>query len=63
MILLALTWLFDLWGYVAGLVLIVVLAAVNPTANGKRNYLYPLIPFDGRALKRLLTREKLKPTR
>ena len=63
MILLALTWLLGLWGYVAGLVLIVVLAAINPTANGKRNYLYPLIPFDGRALKRLLTREKLKPTR
>ena len=63
MMLLFLTWLLGLWGYVAGLVLIVVLAAINPTANGKRNYLYPLIPFSGRALKRLLTRERLKVTR
>lgn len=60
MLLLLLTWLFGLWGYIGGLVLIIILAATNSTANGKRNYLYPLIPFNGRALKRLIVREKLR---
>lgn len=60
MLLLLLTALFGLWGYVGGIALICLLAAVNSTANGKRNYLYPLIPFDPKALKRLIVREKLK---
>lgn len=61
MLLLIATALFGLWGYIAGLIAIVVLTATNSTANGKRNYLYPLIPFNGKALKRLIVREKLKP--
>ncbi len=60
MLLLFLTAVGGVIGYFGGLVLIIVLAATNSTANGKRNYLYPLIPFNGRALKRLLVREKLK---
>ena len=63
MILLFLTWLFGIFGYVGGLLLIIILAATNETANGKRNYLYPLIPFNGKALKRLIVREKLKVER
>jgi hypothetical protein len=38
--------------------LIVVLLATNKTVNGGRRYLYPLIPFDGRALLTLLIRRK-----
>ncbi len=58
--LLGMTFIGGLTGYVSGLVLIIVFAAANKTVNGKRNYLYPLIPFDFKALKRLITREQLK---
>jgi hypothetical protein len=34
------------------------LLATNTTANGKRNYLYPLIPLDLKALRTLLVRVK-----
>jgi stage V sporulation protein AF len=54
--LLILTALFGVWGYGAGLLISVVLVATNSTANGKRNYLYPLIPFRPRALATLLFR-------
>ncbi len=60
MLLLALTALLGLVGYIGGLILIFVLVATNKTVNGKRNYLYPLIPFNARALKRLVVRERLK---
>lgn len=56
--LLLLTALFGIWGYGGGLVLIAVLLATNRTVNGKRNYLYPLIPFRWKALKTLLIRVK-----
>lgn len=58
MILLLLTALFDVWGFIAGIILAVVLVATNSTVNGKRNYLYPLIPFNGDALARLVFRLK-----
>ncbi len=54
--LLLLTALFGLWGYAAGLVLITVLLLTNVTVTGMRRYLYPLIPFDGKALKSLFFR-------
>ena len=43
-------------GFAAGCVGIVVLLACNKTVNGKRSYLYPLIPFDGKALLSLFVR-------
>ena len=49
-----------LWGFAGGLVLVVVLIATNKTVGGKRRYLYPLIPWNGAAMKRLLVRERLK---
>jgi len=55
-LLLVLTAFFGIWGYAGGFLLITVLVATNSTVNGKRNYLYPLIPFNGRALKTLLFR-------
>lgn len=53
--------LIALWGpfgLIAGLILMIIAAASTPTVTG-RNYLYPLIPFRGRALLRLLVRMPL----
>jgi stage V sporulation protein AF len=57
-LLLVFTALFDVWGFLIGVALIVVLLASNRGINGRRSYLYPLIPFDSRALLSLLTRVK-----
>ena len=56
--LLIMTAIGNVWGYAIGSLLIVVLLATNKTVNGKRHYLYPLLPFDGRALLTLLVRRK-----
>jgi stage V sporulation protein AF len=61
-LLLVATALFDVWGFVVGVGIILVLLATNRGISGKRSYLYPLIPFDGKALRSLLTRVK-KPMR
>ena len=50
--------LFGIWGLAAGIIITFILVATNKTVNGKRNYLYPLIPFNGRALARLFFRLK-----
>ena len=57
MITLALTAAFNIWGFAAGVLVCVLLPAVNKTLAGT-SYLYPLIPFDGKALRRLVTRVK-----
>jgi hypothetical protein len=36
----------------------IILIATNATINGKRSYLYPLIPFNAQALSRLIFRRK-----
>ena len=54
--LLILTACFNVWGYAGGLILILILLLTNVTVNGTRSYLYPLIPFDGSALKSLFFR-------
>ena len=56
--LLLLTAAFDVWGYCLGLLGIVVLLATTKPLVG-RGYLYPLIPFNGKALWRLLVREPI----
>ena len=56
--LLTLTAFFGIWGYGGGMLLIIILMATNSTLNGKRNYLYPLIPFKPKALRTLLFRVK-----
>ena len=56
LILLILTWFFNFWGFAAGLVLCFVLLVSNKTLNGERSYLYPLIPLDKKALKRMIFR-------
>ena len=57
LLLLALTALFGVWGFVSGFVVFIVLIAANRTVGGK-SYLYPLIPFDGRALLRHVIRPR-----
>jgi stage V sporulation protein AF len=54
--LLLLTALGGYWGFGLGLVGILLLLCTNVTVTGKRHYLYPLIPFDGKALKSLFFR-------
>lgn len=58
--LLVLTAFFGIWGYAGGFVLIIILISTNATLNGKRNYLYPLIPFNAKALCTLVFRVKKK---
>jgi stage V sporulation protein AF len=57
---LVLTALLDWWGFALGIIITITLAATNKTVDGKRGYLYPLIPFNGKALARLLFRLKKK---
>ncbi len=58
MMLIALIALFNLWGFIAGIALIVVELATTRTVTGQC-YLYPLIPFNGKALTSLLVRKPL----
>lgn len=44
--LLVLTGIFGLWGFIVGTLVILITPLCTKTVNG-RNYLYPLIPFDG----------------
>ncbi len=60
MLLLAVTGLFGVWGFLLGLAFILWLIASNATVNRRRSYLYPLIPFHGKALCRLLFRVRKK---
>ncbi len=59
-LLLIVTAIFGIWGFAAGIVLIGVLIATNSTVNGKRRYLYPLVPFNARALRSLFFRVRKK---
>ncbi len=58
MLLLAVTALLGVWGFVFGLIGILALIATNATINRRRSYLYPLIPWNGKAMCRLLFRVK-----
>jgi stage V sporulation protein AF len=51
---------FGLWGLIVGLLLTVVMIALNRTVGGSRSYLYPLIPFNGKALCRMFFRKRLR---
>lgn len=55
---LALTQLFHLWGYLAGLFLAAVLLCGNRTV-ARTSYLYPLIPFHWQKLKSRLLRRRM----
>ena len=51
-----LTALFSWVGFLVGVALIPVLLVTNASVDGRRSYLYPLIPFNGRALLSLIFR-------
>lgn len=57
-LLVILTALFNYWGFGIGVVLIIFLIASNRSVGGGRGYLYPLIPFNAKALFSLLFRRK-----
>ena len=50
--------LLDVWGLVLGMVLLFVMLLTTKPILG-RGYLYPLIPFDAKALGRLLVRQPI----
>lgn len=56
--LLLVTATFDVWGFCLGVVGIFVLLCTTKPLVGK-GYLYPLVPFNGKALLRLLVREPI----
>ncbi|HHZ06512.1 MAG TPA: spore germination protein [Clostridiales bacterium] len=56
--LLILTWLFNVWGFIIGVILILVLLVTNKTVSGK-SYLYPLIPFNGKKLFNKIFRRRI----
>ena len=58
MLLIGLTALFNVWGFAAGMVIIIAEIALTKTVTGQC-YLYPLIPFNGKALASLLLRKPL----
>ena len=58
MALLILIWLWDSWGFAIGVIGVVALIASTKTVVGK-GYLYPLIPFNGKKLMRMLRRRPI----
>ena len=58
MVILLLIAAFDVWGLIAGVLLLIFLLATTKPILGK-GYLSPLWPFDGRALRRILLRHPI----
>ena len=50
--------ILDVIGFGIGTVIIILLLVSNKTVNGRHSYLYPLFPFNGRALLSLFVRVK-----
>ncbi|MCD7776774.1 MAG: spore germination protein [Firmicutes bacterium] len=55
--LLLLSALFGIWGFAGGVIAIIIMPALTHTVGGAP-YLYPIIPWNGKALSRLLLRRK-----
>jgi len=51
--------LIGIWGFALGMAIFIFLVVTNNTIIGKR-YLYPFIPFNFEAIKRLLIRQRKK---
>ncbi|MCH5300285.1 MAG: spore germination protein [Ruminococcus sp.] len=58
-LLLILTAIFNLWGFIAGNIINLIILCTNKTISGK-SYLYPLVPFNGKELLRKLIRVRTK---
>ncbi|MGM9985604.1 MAG: spore germination protein [Bacillaceae bacterium] len=61
LILLILTSIFNFWGFIAGLLFMLIVIVTNKTATGT-SYIYPLYPFDAKKISRALFRVPLKQT-
>ena len=48
-----------IWGYIGGILLTCSLISLNKTVC-ERSYLYPLIPYDGNSLKKVLIRKRIE---
>ncbi len=59
LLLLVLTQIFGIWGLAGGIVLIFICMLLIKTLSG-RNYLYPLVPFNGKAFSELFIRYPMK---
>lgn len=60
-IMVILTSIFDIWGFIAGLLFTVICICFNRTISGK-SYIYPLIPFNGQQLLRRVLRVNIHNT-
>ncbi len=58
-IMLILTGIFGLWGFIAGAIITILAVVCNRTVSGE-SYLYPLVPFNGKELFRRFFRIPLK---
>ena len=58
-VILLLTYFLDVWGFLAGLIISIVLIATNKTVTGK-GYLYPVIPFNYHDFKYKFLRLKIR---
>lgn len=58
MITLVLTHFFNFWGFAIGILTGLLLVCTNRTVYGSHSYLYPLIPFNPKAMARLVFRLK-----
>ncbi len=58
-LLLILTAVFKLWGFIAGLAIVILVICTTKTVDGY-TYLYPLFPFNKEALKGLLVRRTIR---
>ena len=58
-VILILCGLLKIWGFVIGLALVLLVIATTKTLGGY-TYLYPIIPFNGKALKSLIIRQPKK---
>ena len=57
-VLLCLTQWIGLWGYIGGIIIMLLTVGLNKTLSGQ-SYIYPLIPFNWSLLKRKLFRLRL----
>ena len=58
LIILVLTWFFNIWGFAAGILIFILCLVFNRTISEK-SYIYPIIPFNWNMLKRKLFRIRL----
>ena len=59
LLLLILSAVFNIWGFGIGVIAVFLLIVSNKTVEGSRGYLYPLIPWNGRAMLRFFVRVRL----